>query len=112
MRQNIPASQVFSFLYSASGSSVNVPRTRSQFTVWLFTQRLANFNSTNHVRNISVGKQPQNVFIQLPPVTGVQGGESISGAHESDKRGMLRKRIYTYKNLLLRSPILYLPGLQ
>ena len=112
MRQNIPALQVFSFLYSASGSSVKVPLTRPQFILWLFTQRLANFNSMNCVRNISVSKRPQNVFTQMPPVTGVQGGESISGAHESDKRGMLRKKIYTHKNLLLRSPILYLLGLQ
>jgi len=112
MRQNIPGLQVFSFLYSASGSSVNVPLTRTQCILWLFTQRLANFNSTNCVRNISVSKLPQNVFIQIPPVTGVHGGESISGAHESDKRGMVRKKIYTYKNLLLRFPILYLLGLQ
>ena len=49
----------------------------------------------------------------MPPVTGVQGGEeSISGAHELDKRGMLREKIYTYKNLLLRSPTIYILGLQ
>ena len=66
MRQNIPALQVFSFLYPASGSSVNVPLTRPQFILWLFTQRLGNFNSTNCIRTFSVSRQPQNVFLQMP----------------------------------------------
>lgn len=70
--------------------------------------------STNCIRNSSVGEQPRDnpTTSPTPLVTDVQNGESISEGRELGERGIFGEQIYTYKNLLLRAPILHPLDLQ